>query len=140
MAERAHRLRLSPSPGSVAEGRRWAVRQARAAGADLSVQRTLELLSSELVTNAIVHTHTRRPITVDTTVYGGRLRMSVTDPDTTLPVVRPSSVSRPGGDGLRIIDVLADRWGIDLHPGVGKTVWVETNLRAHSRLALAASA
>lgn len=99
-------------------------------------QRTLELLSSELVTNAIVHTRARRPITVATTVHDGRLRMSVTDPDTTLPVVRPRNISRPGGDGLRIIDVLADRWGIDLHPGVGKTVWVETDLHAHGGTAL----
>jgi hypothetical protein len=33
---------------------------------------------------------------------------------------------------MRIVDALALRWGIDLHPGVGKTVWFETPVHVRS--------
>jgi hypothetical protein len=54
----------------------------------------------------------------------------VTDPDPTLPVVRPGRAGRIGGNGMRIVAALATRWGIDLHPGGGKTVWFETPVSA----------
>ncbi len=134
MTETSGRLVLDPAPRSVALGRRWAVREALRAHADAEAARTLELLTSEVLTNAVVHTRGDRPIAMCAEQHDGCVRVEVTDPDPTLPVVRPSRVGRPGGNGMRIVDALATRWGIDLHPGVGKTVWFETPVHARVHL------
>jgi anti-sigma regulatory factor (Ser/Thr protein kinase) len=125
-------LVLEPATRSVALGRRWAVGQALRAHADDEAARRLELLTSEVLTNAVVHTRGDRRIAVCAEQHDGCLRVEVTDPDPTLPVVRPVRAGRPGGNGMRIVDALALRWGIDLHPGVVKTVWFETPVHVRS--------
>ncbi|HEY0217405.1 MAG TPA: ATP-binding protein [Cellulomonas sp.] len=133
MTDTSGRLVLDPAPRSVAVGRRWAVREAQRAHADAESARTLELLTSEVLTNAVVHTRGDRRIAMCAERHDGCVRVEVTDPDPTLPVVRPVRAGRPGGNGMRIVDALATRWGIDLHPGVGKTVWFETPVHAEAR-------
>lgn len=128
MSHPQDRLVLPPDPGSIAAGRRWAAAQAERAHADDEVARVLELLTSELLTNAVVHTGATTPIRVVAEHGEDYVRVAVTDPDTTLPVVRPPSATRPGGNGMRIVAALADRWGVDVHPGVGKTVWFEARV------------
>lgn len=120
------RIVLEPATSSVAEGRRWAVRQAARAHADAEASRTLELLTSEVLTNAVVHTRAHRRIALHAECRDDCVRVAVTDPDPTLPLVRPGSPVRAGGNGMRIVDALASRWGVELHPGRGKTVWFET--------------
>jgi len=44
------------------------------------------------------------------------------------PVLRPAEPSAVGGNGLRIVDVLADDWGTIAHPGDGKEVWFTRRL------------
>lgn len=128
MGEQSGHLVLEPAPRSVAVGRRWAVREALRAHADPETARTLELLTSEVLTNAVVHTRGDRRIAVHAARHDDCLRVEVTDPDPTLPLVQPLHVGRPGGNGMRIVAALAAHWGIDLHPGVGKTVWFETRV------------
>ncbi len=130
MTERPGRLVLDPAPGAVALGRRWAARQAARAHAGPDAARTVELLTSEVLTNAVVHTRTPRHIAVTTWCHDGCVHVAVTDPDPTLPVVRPGNPARVGGNGMRIVAALASRWGVDLHPGGGKTVWFETPVAA----------
>ncbi|WP_454050638.1 ATP-binding protein [Cellulomonas sp. Marseille-Q8402] len=134
MTRRPHRLVLEPEPGSVAEGRRWAVRQAERAHVSPEAARTVELLTSEVLTNAVVHTRGHRHIDLTAECHDDCVRVSVTDPDPTLPLVRPGSAGRAGGHGMRIVDALASRWGVDLHPGRGKTVWFETPVATLGRL------
>jgi len=83
------------------------------------------LLVSELVTNAILHGHAN-PATVSLAKTDHVLRVEVADPTDQWP---PSSslktdLSVPGGHGLGIVDVIADRWGI-VSNDHGKTVWFE---------------
>ncbi|MEV7974124.1 ATP-binding protein [Cellulomonas sp. NPDC089187] len=119
------RLLLPAVPSSVARARHWVITLARRAHTGPAAERTLELLTSELLTNAIVHTGAHAPVTLIADLRADAVRVSVTDTDTTLPVVRPTSPGRPGGNGMRIVDALASNWGVDLHPAVGKTVWFE---------------
>nr|WP_325051410.1 ATP-binding protein [Streptomyces corynorhini] len=87
-----------------------------------------ELLISELVTNALVHTETGAVVTA--TVADSRLRVEVRDFVATLP--RPPLPGRPvpddstHGRGLALVRTLADDWGIRARP-VGKVVWFELN-------------
>jgi anti-sigma regulatory factor (Ser/Thr protein kinase) len=130
MTHRPYRLVLDPEPHAVAEGRQWAAARATLAHASAEEAATVELLTSEVLTNAVVHTRAHRHIALTAECHDDCVRVTVTDPDPTLPVVRPGNAGRSGGNGMRIVDALASRWGIDLHPGRGKTVWFETPVAA----------
>ena len=81
---------------------------------------TAELLTSELVTNVLLHARTPMQISVE--IDGAAARIEVLDGSATLPVRRRLPVHATTGRGLALIDALADAWGITVHP-VGKTVW-----------------
>ncbi|MFN7148229.1 MAG: ATP-binding protein [Microthrixaceae bacterium] len=83
------------------------------------------LLVSELVTNAVLHTD-GDDVQVDlATADGGRMRCTVIDGDPThVPAVQTRDAARVGGQGLRIVDATARRWGVDVHDG-RKAVWFE---------------
>ncbi|MER6524241.1 ATP-binding protein [Streptomyces sp. NPDC001508] len=82
-----------------------------------------ELLTSELVTNALVHTDRDAVLTA---VVGPRgLRVEVRDFVARRPVLRaPSADEATHGRGLLLVQSLADAWGVRPH-GVGKSVWFE---------------
>ncbi|MGV9253885.1 ATP-binding protein [Streptomyces sp. NPDC003697] len=81
------------------------------------------LLVSELVGNAVRHTGAR--------VFGlrmrrrrGWIRVEVRDPSRGLPCLMPVQEMDVSGRGLFLVDMLSDRWGVDLLPR-GKTTWFE---------------
>ncbi|MEU6082678.1 ATP-binding protein [Streptomyces sp. NPDC047108] len=95
-----------------------------------------ELLISELVTNALVHTG--RGAQVTATLVAGhapdgptavdrdedRLRVEVRDFADRRPVVRRPDGEGTGGRGMMLVQALADTWGV--RPvGAGKIVWFE---------------
>ncbi|MFJ6727209.1 MULTISPECIES: ATP-binding protein [unclassified Streptomyces] len=88
---------------------------------------TAELLTSELVTNALVHTDHEAVLTA--TVGPDGLRVEVRDFVPGRP--RPR---RTGGDestsgrGLLLVESLADAWGVRAH-GSGKAVWFRLEAR-----------
>jgi anti-sigma regulatory factor (Ser/Thr protein kinase) len=82
----------------------------------------IETLVSELATNAVLHART--PFHVAVIRTGDQLRVSVTDASREQPVKRSYAPTQPTGRGLRIVDALADRWGVD-DEADGKTVWFE---------------
>ncbi|MCF0086915.1 hypothetical protein B0E37_01973 [Streptomyces sp. MH192] len=95
-----------------------------------------ELLTSELVANALVHTD--REAVVTAVVSGRGLRVEVRDFAERGPVPRSSPVreeteadrERTHGRGLLLVRALADAWGVRAHE-VGKSVWFElTDLAA----------
>ena len=87
---------------------------------------TVELLTSELVSNAVEHASSTARVTAEIT--GGRIRVSVTDDGPGMPVVRGGvSVQGDGGRGLAIVDRLAAGWGVQ-GGDAGKTVWFELDL------------
>jgi anti-sigma regulatory factor (Ser/Thr protein kinase) len=87
--------------------------------------RLTELLTSELVTNAVRHAATEIMLSVE--VDARIVRVEVTDTGADMPVV--AATPDVGGYGLRIVDQLAARWGVDSNPNDGKTVWFEVELK-----------
>ncbi|MFE9646218.1 ATP-binding protein [Streptomyces sp. NPDC006365] len=91
---------------------------------------TAELLTSELVTNALVHTDSDAVLTA--TVGPRGLRVEVRDFLGRKPSLRPSNADErthrddTHGRGLVLVESLADEWGVRAHR-VGKSVWFELN-------------
>ena len=82
---------------------------------------------SELVANSVVHAGlcAHELILVEAIVRGGRLRVAVTDSGRGFfPVPRRRSSS--SGWGLRLVSLLADRWGVLREAGM--QVWFEMQL------------
>jgi anti-sigma regulatory factor (Ser/Thr protein kinase) len=85
---------------------------------------SVALMTSELVTNAVVHVG--RPFTVSVSRSPERLRIEVSDVGPVGPVLRHGATAHPAGDGLglRFVAELAARWGVDATDD-GKAVWFE---------------
>jgi anti-sigma regulatory factor (Ser/Thr protein kinase) len=82
-----------------------------------------ELLTSELVTNALVHTDDDAVLTA--TVEAHALRVEVRDFVARRPRLRvPHADDGTHGRGLVLVQSLADAWGVKAHE-VGKVVWFE---------------
>ncbi|WP_424853169.1 ATP-binding protein [Streptomyces sp. SAI-170] len=82
-----------------------------------------ELLTTELVTNALVHTDREAVLTATVSPRG--LRVEVRDFTGRRPRPRvPSADDGTHGRGLLLVQALADAWGVRAH-GVGKSVWFE---------------
>ncbi|MDT7840277.1 ATP-binding protein [Streptomyces justiciae] len=87
-----------------------------------------ELLTSELVTNALVHTDHDAVLTA--TVGPRGLRVEVRDFVARRPRLRvPNADDGTHGRGLLLVQSLADAWGVRAH-GVGKAVWFELDAGA----------
>jgi len=89
------------------------------------------LLTSELVTNAVVHAS--GGCTLNGSFDPGRdvLTVEVKDRSAAIPTLGPSGRARDiGGRGLRIVDRIARRWGTARTP-TGKTIWFEVGERGH---------
>lgn len=87
-----------------------------------------ELLTSELVTNALVHTDDDAVLTA--VVVPGGLRVEVRDFVPRRPRVRtPDPDDDTHGRGMVLVESLADAWGVRPH-GVGKSVWFELGAEA----------
>ncbi|KUO16067.1 hypothetical protein AQJ91_38110 [Streptomyces dysideae] len=87
-----------------------------------------ELLTSELVTNALVHTDHDAVLTA--TVGPRGLRVEVRDFVARRPRLRvPDADDGTHGRGLVLVQSLADAWGVKAH-GVGKAVWFELDASA----------
>ncbi len=119
---------LAPHPGSVAQARRlmraqfgvWAVRDEDACDA-------AALILSELVTNAVVHTASRR-IICELCAESEKLRITVRDEGCGSGIPRPAhrGMDEEHGRGLLLVDAVSSAWGVhDAGPGSGRTVWAE---------------
>jgi len=80
----------------------------------------VELLVSELASNAVAHAGT--PFTVSVQFDDQRIRVEVSDTGDGVPCVRPPDPLASNGRGLQLLGALADSWGVDSHEP-GKTVW-----------------
>ena len=89
---------------------------------------TVALLTSELVTNALVHTD--GPVTLELRRDGGTVRLRVTDADTRPPRVHTGAgpdLEADGGRGMILVEALSSVWGVE-PSGSGKTVWADVDL------------
>ena len=85
-----------------------------------------ELLTSELVTNAIVHG--RGAVELSILLEGGRLHVCVEDANESIPIVCRVGTDREHGRGMAIVNTLATSWGVAPRPAGGKTVWFDLDL------------
>ena len=103
---------------------------------------TAELLASELLTNAHLHTGGPYALHIRPT-ESGRLRVGVWDKDPAVPSglgagyvhgAMPHGASE-GGRGLGLVRAYADSWGASLlgEPGGGKVLWAECGWRGPAR-------
>ena len=83
---------------------------------------TVELLVSEIATNALVHGSGEVRVRVN--VLDGTVRVEVDDDGTALPQLRAPSGTSEGGRGLALVHAMSGGWGVAPRPG-GKTVWFE---------------
>jgi serine/threonine-protein kinase RsbW len=88
------------------------------------------LLSSELATNAIVHSASGGDgtFTVLVLAEGGLVRVEVHDQGSAeMPAIRESRQPAESGAGLNLVDYIADRWGFYGGPS-GRVVWFEMDV------------
>ncbi len=81
---------------------------------------TVELLASEIVTNAYRHSTTDSYVSMERTLDDFRVTVWDHEPDT--PTPRSPADGDEHGRGLGIIAACADRWGVRSYP-CGKAVW-----------------
>jgi serine phosphatase RsbU (regulator of sigma subunit)/anti-sigma regulatory factor (Ser/Thr protein kinase) len=93
-----------------------------------AVSYEVELLATELVTNALVHADS--DVDVRLREYPDRIRVEVRDCDPRPPLPAPITVTEQGdidaehGRGLVIVEAMASAWG-NSPSGRGKSVWFE---------------
>ena len=85
----------------------------------------VQLVVSELATNAVIHAGT--PFSVTVSSDGSVMRISVSDWSALRPIMRDGSPGAISGRGLRLVAAVAGEWGVDPDPD-GKTVWAELSL------------
>jgi anti-sigma regulatory factor (Ser/Thr protein kinase) len=82
----------------------------------------VELLASEILTNAVVHGPAEGHVVVRTAYRDGTFSVAVSDQSTALPVLRDLHPSATSGRGLHVVDSSATAWGVE-PSATGKTVW-----------------
>ncbi len=105
-------------PSSIAEARRFAC-----AAAGTLVRETsdhLQLLVSELATNAIRHANSAFTVVLDR--LDDSIRVEVIDGGPGMAQLLDPTPEQPSGRGLRIVAALASDWGVVYRPN-GKSVW-----------------
>jgi serine/threonine-protein kinase RsbW len=116
---------------TVASGReamiraRWHVRDQLGGTLSPSKVAAAELMTSELVSNAVKHAQLLQDdlISLDIYVEPETIRVSVVDAGPGFDPDRPVASRAEGGWGLVLVDRVADRWGIHReHP---HSVWFE---------------
>ncbi len=90
------------------------------------------LLTSELVTNAILHART--PLRLTASVDAGQVTVRVYDTLRTPPRRRTYRSDAGTGRGMHLVEALADRWGVE-ETSAGKCVWFAVILAAGEQAA-----
>ncbi|MEV5756760.1 SpoIIE family protein phosphatase [Streptomyces tendae] len=121
--------RLARDPAEVGRARA-AVREQLHDWGLLKLAGPAELMVSELVTNAVRHSHAR-PVELRL-VRADTLLCEVDDDDHDLPALESAGPEDETGRGLRVVSTLARAWGAS-RTNAGKTVWFELTLPARYR-------
>jgi GAF domain-containing protein len=113
-------LRLEPVVASTPMARHWIKAHLRDVPAE--VADCAALLTSELVTNAVLHAGT--PLSVTLHLMYDRIRVDVADGNPAMPGIKDYGTDAATGRGLTLFDTLASEWGVQIVAG-GKIVWFE---------------
>ncbi|MCA1673343.1 MAG: ATP-binding protein [Actinobacteria bacterium] len=124
--------KFQPRGDSVGSARRF-VGSALVGWAGASQVETVVLLTSEVVTNVVVHAGPHGPdeeIVIRLHRSADLVRVEVTDTHPGTPVVGDGAVEKDNGRGLLLLESLASTWGVT-RTDAGKVVWFE--VRAEER-------
>jgi anti-sigma regulatory factor (Ser/Thr protein kinase) len=113
-------LHLEPVVESTPVARHWIASRLRDLPVDVSD--CAALLTSELVTNAVLHAAT--PICITLHILPDRIRIDVADGNPAFPSVKEYGKDAATGRGLTLFNTLASNWGVQAVEG-GKIVWFE---------------
>jgi len=113
-------MALSPVPKSARLARIALVR----AGLDSDLEHTVALLTTELLANSIKHAGDVGDIHLAATLEPGYARVEILDAG---PGFDPKVRQGGSGFGLRLVDKLATRWGVERARGT--LVWFEVDRR-----------
>ena len=116
------RVRLERGLHAPRRARELVDRLGRSAGLDEERREVAVLLTSEVVTNAVVHGAGEPEVTVE--AGAGGVRVQVTDGSRVPPQLRRVGPDAVGGRGVALLDILADAWGA-APTATGKAVWFE---------------
>ncbi|MEU4830998.1 ATP-binding protein [Streptosporangium sp. NPDC023615] len=120
-------LRLAGLPDQVARARRLV---SAALGRDHPLHDDCVLLTSEIATNAVIHSRSAGDgtFTVTVTCSATGVRVSVQDEGSSeAPCACRASAEATGGRGLPLLEALARRWGLVREVGSNR-VWFELAL------------
>jgi anti-sigma regulatory factor (Ser/Thr protein kinase) len=112
---------LPPEPASIPAARHFAVDALDELGG--GPREEIELLVSELATNAVLHAGTGLRLTLCRSRQCVRVEVRDGNPRPPKVILRPDPM-RPGGRGMCLVNAIADDWGVDLTDD-GKTIWFE---------------
>jgi CheY-like chemotaxis protein/anti-sigma regulatory factor (Ser/Thr protein kinase) len=115
---------LEQSPAAPGTARRFV--RSSLTDIDEAALDAVELLTSELVTNAVIHAGSQPHLAL--VLHADHVRVEVHDDDPNLPARRTPDEARPGGRGLLLLDQVASDWGAEATEG-GKVVWFEVPRR-----------
>jgi anti-sigma regulatory factor (Ser/Thr protein kinase) len=128
-------LELPLSTESVPTARRF-VRDLMVDSDTIADLDTASLLVTEIVTNAVLHA--MAPMTLRVDVSADVVRIEVRDGSQLPPRVHAFSATAATGRGLRLLESLAERWGVRPEPAGGKVVWFEVGASSESVWEMAA--
>ncbi len=111
---------------AVPEARRFAAKALSDAASD--AVDTVQLLVSELVTNALFHG--RPPVMLRVMQLDQMVRVEVEDTGHALPVEVASSGESMTGRGLSLVSTLSSGWGVQRTAAGGKVVWAQLSASA----------
>ena len=117
------RTMLSPHPTSVGAARRFVRDVLMSRQVADPVVETVELLTSEVVTNAIIHGRSGPVLAVAVNEHA--VRVAVGDVSPEVPVRRIGRLDDVSGRGVIIIEELASAWGVERERNGSKRVWFE---------------
>jgi anti-sigma regulatory factor (Ser/Thr protein kinase) len=119
-ARETRHIHLQPQPTAAGEARRFVRSTAKSLNPD-QLDDVL-VLTSELVTNAVLHART--PFELGVTLTDDAVLVCVGDGIVTAPELQESGEGQENGRGIMLVRALADDWGIlPSETRQGKVVW-----------------
>lgn len=122
-------LDVAANASGLRQARRFVAEVLRRWGVSETCVHDAQLLTNELVTNALIHARSSSTVTVFRDSLDS-VRVEVADHNPTIPTPRDWGPEAVTGRGLRIVDRLARAWGVIPDAGGGKIVWFELDVRS----------
>ena len=106
--------------------RHWVMRTIADAGVGGASNQVVELLTGEMVSNAVLHGPAAGPVSVRVRISATTVRVLVSDTGSGTPIVGHPEPTAASGRGLALVEALSADWGTQHRPD-GKTVWFEVS-------------